>query len=270
MEELELKQLSERVFEAAKTAGRFILGERKIFNPTSIEYKGKNDLVSYVDKTAEKMLVEELQLILPDSGFITEENTVGKTDKPYTWIIDPLDGTTNFAHAIPCFCVSIALVKDNQPILGVIYEMNLDECFYAWKGGGAYLNGKSIKVSEVKKLKDSLIATGFAVSEYSHLKSTLAVFDYCIHNTHGIRRLGSAAADLAYVACGRFEAFFEFGLQPWDVAAGIIIMQEAGGKVTDMSGGSNFLFGKEIVTGNPYIFDEFLAVLKEKASMDLP
>jgi myo-inositol-1(or 4)-monophosphatase len=264
MQQLELKQLCERVYEVTKTAGRFILGERKTFASTSIEYKGRNDLVSYVDKNAEKMLVDELQRILPNSGFITEENTVSVKDKPYTWIIDPLDGTTNFAHAIPCYCVSVALVKDNKPILGVIYEMNLDECFYAWKGGGAYMNGKTIKVSDVKNLKDSLIATGFAVSEYSHLKSTLAVFDWCIHNTHGIRRLGSAAADMAYVACGRFEAFFEFGLQPWDVAAGIIIMQEAGGKVTDINGGNNFLFGKEIVVGNPYIFTEFLTVLKEK------
>jgi myo-inositol-1(or 4)-monophosphatase len=264
MEELELKKVCERVCEAAKAAGRFILGERKTFETTSIEYKGRNDLVSYVDKTSEKMLVEELQRIFPGAGFITEENTVSDRDKEYTWIIDPLDGTTNFAHAIPCFCVSVGLVKNNKPILGVIYEMNLDECFYAWKGGGAYLNDKPIQVSEVKQLKDSLIATGFAVSEYSHLKSTLSVFDYCIHNTHGIRRLGSAAADLAYVACGRFEAFFEFGLQPWDVAAGIIIMQEAGGKVADMKGSNNFLFGKEIVTGNPYVFDEFLSVLKEK------
>jgi myo-inositol-1(or 4)-monophosphatase len=264
MTELELKLLCERVYEAAKAAGRFIVGERKIFESISIEYKGRNDLVSYVDKTSEKMLVEELQRILPGSGFITEENTVSIKDKPYTWIIDPLDGTTNFAHSIPCFCVSVALVENNEPILGVIYEMNLDECFYAWKGGGAYLNGKSIKVSEVKSLKDSLVATGFAVSEYTHLKSTLAVFDYCIHNTHGIRRLGSAAADMAYVACGRFETFFEFGLQPWDVAAGIIIIQEAGGRVTDMKGGNNFLFGKAIVVGNPHVFDEFFAVLKEK------
>ncbi len=263
MKELELRKLCEQVNEAAKSAGRFILGERKTFASASIEYKGRNDLVSYVDKTSEKILVEQLQRILPGSGFITEEDTVNVKDKPYTWIIDPLDGTTNFAHGIPCFCVSIALIKDNEPILGVIYEVNLDECFYAWKGGGAFLNGKPIKVSETKELKDSLIATGFAVSEYSHLKSTLAVFDYCIHNTHGIRRLGSAAADIAYVACGRFEAFFEFGLQPWDVAAGIIIMQEAGGKVTDMRGGNNFLFGKEIVTANPYVFDEFRAVLKQ-------
>jgi myo-inositol-1(or 4)-monophosphatase len=264
MEELELKLLCERVYEAAKTAGRFILGERKTFASSSIEYKGRNDLVSYVDKTSEKMLVEELQRILPGSGFITEEKTIDITDKAYTWIIDPLDGTTNFAHGVPCFCVSIALAKDNQPILGVIYEMNHDECFYAWKGGGAYLNGKSIHVSTISEIKDSLFVTGFAVSEYSHLKATLDIFDYCIHNSHGIRRLGSAAADLAYVACGRFEGFFEFGLSAWDVAAGILIVQEAGGRVSDFEGKGNTLFGKQILASNALIHDEFLSVIKEK------
>ncbi len=263
MTELELKLLCERVYEAVKTAGRFILSERKIFASSSIEYKGRNDLVSYVDKTAEKMLVEELQRILPGSGFITEENTISVKDKPYTWIIDPLDGTTNFIHGVPCFCVSVALAQDNEPILGVIYEMNLDECFYAWKGGGAYLNGKDIHVSDISSMKQSLIVTGFAVSDYSHLKATLNIFDYCIRNTHGIRRLGSAAVDIAYVACGRFEGFFEYGLNAWDVAAGILIVQEAGGKVTDFSGGDNFLFGKEIVLGNKMIFDEFFTVVKE-------
>jgi myo-inositol-1(or 4)-monophosphatase len=263
MDELDLGQLTERANEAVKTTGRFINGESKIFASTSIEYKGANDLVSYVDKNAEKMLVDELQKILPGSGFITEENTVSIKDKPYTWIIDPLDGTTNFAHGIPCFCVSVALVKDNEPIIGVIYEMNLDECFYAWKGGGAYLNGNRISVSDVSTLKHSLIATGFAVSDYSHLKPTLNIFDYCIRNTHGIRRLGSAAVDIAYVACGRFEGFFEYGLNAWDVAAGIIILQEAGGKVSDFSGSNKYLFGKEIVLSNKKIFDEFLTVIKQ-------
>jgi myo-inositol-1(or 4)-monophosphatase len=263
MEELELKRLTERVYEAVKTVGRFILGERKIFASTSIEYKGQNDLVSYVDKTAEKMLVEELQRILPVAGFITEENTISVKDKPYTWIIDPLDGTTNFAHGVPLFCVSVALAKDNEPILGVIYEMNLDECFYAWKGGGAYLNGKDVHVSDISTLKQSLIVTGFAVSDYSHLKPTLNIFDYCIRNTHGIRRLGSAAVDIAYVACGRFEAFFEYGLNAWDVAAGIIIVQEAGGRVSDFAGGNNYLFGKQILISNEKVFEEFLTVVKE-------
>jgi myo-inositol-1(or 4)-monophosphatase len=263
MEDLELKQLCDRVYEVVKTTGRFILGERKTFASTSIEYKGLNDLVSYVDKEAEKMLVQELQRILPGSGFITEENTISIKDKPFTWIIDPLDGTTNFVHGVPCFCVSVALARDNEPILGVIYEMNHDECFYAWKGGGAYLDGKAISVSDVLKLKDSLIVTGFAVSEFSHLKATLAVFEYCIHKTHGIRRLGSAAADIAYVACGRFEGFFESGLSPWDIAAGIIIVKEAGGTVSDFSGGNNFLFGREIIATNKNIFNEFQNVVKD-------
>jgi len=263
MEEPELKQLTEKVCEAAKTAGRFILGERKTFDSSSIEYKGRNDLVSYVDKTSEKMLVEELLRILPDSGFITEEKTTSIEGKKLTWIIDPLDGTTNFIHGVPIFCVSIALALNNEPILGVVYEMNLDECFYAWKGGGAYLNGKRIYVSKVDGLKNGLMVTGFAVTDNSKLKSLLEMFEYCIRNTHGIRRLGSAAADIVYVACGRFEGFYEYGLSPWDIAAGIIILKEAGGKVSDFSGSNDYLFGKQIVAANANVFDELLSVIKK-------
>lgn len=263
-ENIELDKLCEQVCETAKSAGRFILSERKTFAASSIEYKGRNDLVSYVDKTSEKMIVEQLEKLLPGSGFITEEQTPDITGRTYTWIIDPLDGTTNFIHGIPCFCVSIALVKDNEPILGVVYEINLDESFYAWKNGGAFLNGKKIAVSPVNELKKSLLATGFPTHNYSRMKSYMEVFDYCMRNTHGIRRLGSAAADIAYVACGRFEGFYEYALNAWDVAAGIIIVKEAGGRVSDFSGGNNYLFGKEIITCNEGVFDEFLAVVKER------
>jgi myo-inositol-1(or 4)-monophosphatase len=249
-----------------KEAGAFIREQRKTFSQTLVEYKGFNDLVSYVDKNAEKLLVERLKIILPQAGFITEENTASADGQPYQWIIDPLDGTTNFVHGLPPFCVSVALAHNNNVVAGIIYEINLDECFYAWKGGGAWLNGDPIKVSPVKELKRSLLATGFPYTNFTRLKEYMEVFDYCMKHTHGIRRLGSAAVDMAYVACGRFEGFYEYGLNAWDIAAGCIIIQEAGGKIADFSGGDNYLFGKEIISTNSNIYKEFLGVVQEKFS----
>ena len=259
-----MEDLCRQVCELTKNVGEFIRTERSVFSPEAIEYKGSNDLVSYVDKTAELKLVEGLSRLLPESGFITEENTStieGKTD---TWIIDPLDGTTNFIHGIPCYSISIALMRDDEIILGVVYEINLDECFYAFKNGGAFLNGKKMSVSSTDRLKHSLIATGFPYSDYSRLKEYMDVFNHLLYNTHGLRRLGSAAVDLAYVACGRFEGFYEYGLNPWDVAAGALLVKEAGGKLADFSGRANFIFGKEIVACNSGVFDELLSLIDEK------
>ena len=177
------------------------------------------------------------------------------------WIIDPLDGTTNFIHAVPAFSVSVALEKDGELLIGIVYEINLDECFYAWKNGGAYLNGKKISVTGGSSLKGSLIATGFPYKEFSQMDRFFFTLKFLFNKTHGVRRLGSAAVDLAYVACGRFDGFFEYNLNPWDVAGGGLIVREAGGKVTDFSGGQNFLFGKEIIACNPNIYGEFLDVV---------
>ncbi len=261
---MNLEKLCADVCTIVKEAGNFIREERKTFSQSAVEYKGLNDMVSYVDKTAEQKLVEGFQKLLPDSGFITEENTINTKSADYNWIIDPLDGTTNFVHGVPCFCVSVALMLQEQLILGVVYEINLEECFYAFQNGGAYLNGKRILVSEIKELKQSLLATGFPYSNYNRMKPYMEVFDHCMYNTHGLRRLGSAAVDLAYVACGRFEGFYEYGLNAWDVAAGAFIVSEAGGIVSDFSGGSNYVFGKEIIATNSTIFQEFLGVVKEK------
>lgn len=259
-----LEEVCKQTCDLAKQAGDFILQERKFFNLSSVEHKGFNDLVSYVDKTAEKILVEGLQKVLPESGFITEENTVSILGKEFQWIIDPLDGTTNFVHGMPCFCVSIALMQHDELVIGVIYEPNLDECFYAWKDSPAFLNDKEIKVSTVDKLANSLLATGFPYTNFDRMKSYMEVFDFCMRQTHGLRRLGSAAVDLAYVAAGRFEGFYEYGLNSWDVAAGAFIIQQAGGKVSDFSGGDNFVFGKEIIATNKNVYNEFLEVVKEK------
>lgn len=260
---MNLKSICIQTITPVMEAGAFIREQRKTFSEKVVEYKGFNDLVSYVDKSAEQLLVDRLKLILPEAGFITEENTAGSDGQEYQWIIDPLDGTTNFVHGVPCYCVSVALAQNGKVIIGIIYEINLDECFYAWKDGGAFLNGASIKVSEVNELKRSLLATGFPYTNFSKMKEYMDVFDYCMRNTHGLRRLGSAAVDMAYVACGRFEGFYEYGLNAWDIAAGCIIIEEAGGKVGDFSGGDNFLFGKEIISCNAGIYNEFLKVVKD-------
>jgi myo-inositol-1(or 4)-monophosphatase len=263
---MNLENLCTDVSALAKQVGEFIRTERKTFSAASIEHKGHNDLVSYVDKTAEQKIVDGLSRLLPESGFITEENTSTKKGKSFNWIIDPLDGTTNFIHGVPCFCISIALMRDHELIVGVVYEVNLDECFYAFENGGAFLNGNKISVSHTDKLKDSLLATGFPYSNYSRMKEYMKVFEFLMHNTHGLRRLGSAAVDLAYVACGRFEGFYEYGLNSWDVAAGAFIVKEAGGKVSDFSGGNDFVFGREIVASNSVVSDELLSIIKAKFS----
>jgi myo-inositol-1(or 4)-monophosphatase len=260
----ELKSITHAAIEVVKEAANFIRHESKKFRQSAVEYKGSNDLVSYVDKASEEMLVKGLSKILPGCSFITEENTVKETDAAYKWIIDPLDGTTNFVHGVPCFCISVALMEEKKLVVGIIHELNLDECFYAWRGGGAYVNGTSIRVSEINELKKSLLATGFPYSNYDRMKPYMEVFDWCMRHTHGLRRLGSAAADMAYVAAGRFEGFYEYGLNAWDVAAGIVLIEEAGGKVGDFSGGDNALFGKEIISTNCAVYDEFLGVVKNK------
>lgn len=261
---MNLEKLCSDVCNIAREAANFIRAERKLFFQSSVEYKGPNDLVTYIDKRTEELLVADLSKLLPASGFITEEDSSRSKADEYNWIIDPIDGTTNFVHGVPCYCISIALIKKEKIVLGVVYEINHDECFYAYEGSGAYLNGKHIAVSETPKLNQSLLATGFPYSNYSRMKQYMEVFDYCMRNTHGLRRMGSAAVDLAYVACGRFEGFYEYGLNAWDVAAGAFIVEEAGGKVSDFSGGKDFIFGREIIATNKNIFDEFLKVVREK------
>jgi myo-inositol-1(or 4)-monophosphatase len=255
MESTRLQLLVGKVIATAKDAGSWIRAERENFTPDKVEVKGLNDLVSYVDRGAEQMIVKELQIHFP-AGFIVEENSeCGKQD--YNWIVDPLDGTTNFVHGIPCYAVSIALEYKGEVVLGVVYEINRDECFYAFKGGGSYLNSKSIRVSKTGFLKDSLIATGFPVYNFSRMGPYLESLENLMKNTHGIRRIGSVATDLCYLACGRVDAFFEYNLNAWDIAAGALIVKEAGGTVSDFKGGQNWLFGKEIIATNSKIEKEF-------------
>lgn len=243
----ELTQLGKEAKKLVLEVGDFIRLESKGFSIHNIEHKGFNDLVSYVDKEAEKRLVNGLRNILPEAGFIAEEGTASATNEAHKWIIDPLDGTTNFMHGLPVYSISVALMQTDSLVLGIVYELNKNELFYAQKGGGAWLNDDRIFVSPISKLSESLLATGFPYHNFKRLDTYMDMLAHFMQNTHGLRRMGSAAVDLAYVACGRFEGFFEYNLNPWDVAGGAFIVQEAGGFVTEFNGGDDFLFGKSII-----------------------
>ena len=254
---MDIEMICKETCNIAREAGEYIRGESLKFSTGDIETKGKHDYVSYVDKNTEKKIINNLQKLIPGAGFIAEEGTY-EQEKKYNWIIDPLDGTTNFIHGLSPYSVSIALMDNQEIILGVVYEIGRDECFFTWKDCPSYLNGKEINVSKITRVNDSLLATGFPFSNFDRFDQFIDSLRYFMRNSHGVRRLGSAAVDLAYTACGRFDAFWEYNLNPWDIAAGIIILKNAGGKVSDFSGGNKYLFGKEIVAGNPYLFEEFL------------
>ena len=261
---MDLKSINQEVVELCRSVAKFIRSESENFDRAQIEQKEKfNNLVSYVDKEAEKKLVSTLQKILPQAGFITEEGTVeqSKTNE-YNWIIDPLDGTTNFLHGLPVFAISIGLIHKQETILGVVHEIVHDESFHAIKGGKAYSNNRIIEVSKAQSLSESLMATGFPYYRFDRTEAYLNIIKTFLDQTHGIRRLGSAAIDLAYVASGRLDGFFEYNLNPWDVAAGAFIVQQAGGKVTDFKGGNNFLFGQEMCASNNAIHQPMLEIIQ--------
>jgi len=263
---MNLELITKQVANLTRAIGNYIKTECHKLESADIESKGFNDFVTHVDKTAEQRLASELKKILPEAGIIAEENPNYERKGQYNWIIDPLDGTTNFIHGVPLYSISIALAQNEKVISGVVFEVNLHECFYAWDQGGAYLNGHSISVSTRKKISDGLIATGFPYSDFSRMEQYMAAFDELMRNTHGIRRLGSAAVDLAYVAAGRYDAFWEYGLSPWDVAGGAILVKEAGGIVSDFSGNDNYIFGKEMIATNQLLSEEFSSLIRSKFS----
>jgi len=243
-----LDALLSETIQITKKAADLIENEKKNFDFSKIEYKGQNDLVSFIDKQSEKFLVENLGKILPEAGFIAEEGT--GAPKKLNWVIDPLDGTTNFMHGLPPYSISIGLMDDQELIIGVILEITSRTTYYAHKNGKAHCEGDVIKVSNVKNFKDGLYITGYPYRDFSKIDNFNKLMYHFLANTHGLRRFGSAAVDLALVACGKSEGFFEFFLNPWDVAAGALIVQRAGGIVTDFKGGDNFIFGKEVIAGN--------------------
>lgn len=247
---------------AARSAGAFIAEELGRVKASDISDKSRNSFVSYVDQEAERMIVAQLRAALPEAGFITEEETVENQTRTLQWIVDPLDGTTNFLHGLPAYAVSIALVEDNEPVVGVVYHVPMNEMFSTWAGAPAFRNGTPIHVAQAEHLADSLLATGFPYSTFDEANQYLAALQAFMRQTRGLRRFGSAAIDLAWTACGYFNGFFELRLSPWDVAAGALLVRNAGGLVTDFSGGENWLFGGEILAAAPHVHPEMLAVLR--------
>lgn len=260
---IDLKATTAGIENIAREAGIFIRNEVTKFDISRAEVKGLNNFVSYVDKSAEQIIVNRLRDLIPDAGFNTEEGTATSEGKRYLWVVDPLDGTTNFMHGCPPFAVSIGLKEYGDEVAGVVYEITADEMFVAWKNGGAWLNGKPIHISAATKLAESLVATGFPYSDFSRLDNYLGLFTWFLKNSHGVRRLGSAATDIAYIACGRFEAFYEYGLHPWDIAAATIILREAGGKVSDFSGNEKDLNGSEVIAASEPVFLEILEIVNK-------
>ncbi len=254
---MDLNSICSEVCNIARLTGEFINNESSNFDIKDARLKGKHDFVSYVDIEAEKKLTRELSSLLPAAGFIGEEGTSREGENSLTWIVDPLDGTTNFMHGLPVYSISIALEQENTILLGVILNLPTGELFYAHDNGGAWRNNERIYVSDTSTLEDSLIATGFPFKNYDRLENYMRCLKFFIENTHGVRRIGSAAVDLAWVACGRFDGFYEYGLNRWDVAAGIKIIEEAGGMVSDFAGNTKNIDGTEIVAANMGIFDTF-------------
>jgi myo-inositol-1(or 4)-monophosphatase len=231
----------------------------------NIEYKGETDPVTQADKNSQKAVIKVIKDVFPDHGVLAEEDGVKEIDKSYCWIIDPLDGTVNFVHGVPMFCVSIGLKYKDEVIAGVIYSPVLKEVFIAEKGRGAWLNGKKIEVSKNQDIIRSLAATGFPYYFRKDSKRVMKNFYNIAYEAQGVRRLGTAALDLAYVACGRFDFFWEEGLKPWDAAAGILIVKEAGGKISDYHGDNNPLFrGTLLAANNQTIHKKILDIINER------
>jgi myo-inositol-1(or 4)-monophosphatase len=260
---MDLKEICTKIELIAAEAATFIMKDYEGFDMDLKKTKGLHDFVSYVDLGAEKILVEKLGNLLPEAGFNVEEGTSEKKGSKYCWIVDPLDGTTNFLHKLHPFAISIALTEYDKPVAGVVFEAGGNETFSAWKDGGSWLNGRKIKVSSTPELSDSLIATGFPYKDFSRMENYLKCLEHFLRNSQGVRRMGSASVDLAYVACGRFEAFFEYGLNPWDIAAGTILIREAGGVVSDFSGNENNATGMEIIAANNLVYNEFREIVSK-------
>jgi myo-inositol-1(or 4)-monophosphatase len=265
MIDIQFNEICENVCNIARIAGKFMSDERKNFSPDKIEIKGVNDFVSYVDKKAEELIVGQLSSLIAGAGFLTEEGTVQQSNTAeYTWIIDPLDGTTNYIHGLSPYAVSIGLTENGIPVLGVVYVVCGNQCFYAWKDSKAYMNGEEIKPSAVELIKDSLAITGFPYRLGGKIDNYMNLMKYLTFNSHGVRRLGSAAADLAYIASGRAEVFYQTDLKPWDVAAGAFIAKQAGAIVSDFTGGDNYLFGHSILaTSNENLSKRMINLLSE-------
>ena len=252
------------IIKAARRASQIINRASHDLDHLKVTTKRQSDFVTEVDKAAEAAIIEVLREAYPDYGILAEESGHAAGEGAgceYQWIIDPLDGTTNYIHGIFPSSVSIALVEKNIPVVGVVYEMGLNEMFTAWKGGPALLNGQPIHTGTASKPEDALIGTGFPYYDFERLENYIDVLRHLMRTTRGLRRMGSAAVDLCYVAAGRFDGFFEHALHAWDVAAGALIVRQAGGIVTDFNGDDNWLFGGEIIAASTPFYPEFYGVV---------
>jgi myo-inositol-1(or 4)-monophosphatase len=259
-----------RYFRATHEAG---IGVDPGVAAVHVEYKGDVDLVTEADRASEKLITSRIRELWPDHNLMGEEGTRSESSSPFRWYIDPLDGTTNFAHGYPVFCVSLGLERAGELVAGVLYDPSRGELFSAEKGSGAYLNGRRIYVSKTKRLAESLLGTGFP-SHKRHKNPNIYFYHQITLRSHGVRRAGSAALDLANVACGRYDGFWEFNLNPWDTSAGVVIVREAGGAVTDFSGRPFDISSREVLASNGLIqqqlVDEFTAIFAGRDLEPLP
>jgi len=259
----ELKDITLQVCEIARKVGVYIREQAKNFTFDSVEQKKSHDYVSYVDKTSEEQLVEALRKLPVAAGFVTEEKTASYHEEAYCWVVDPLDGTTNYVHHYAPYAISIALRRGKEILVGVVYEISYDECFYAWKGGGAYLNGNVLSVNKNDDIDKALLCLELPYNDKAYKQAGLHLINHFYGLVGGIRMNGSAAAALCYVAAGRFDGWLEKYLGQWDFSAGLLIVLEAGGTVTNFEGNDDYLYGNDIVASNGIIHDELLQTIQQ-------
>lgn len=262
-EMLDLKQLTVEVCRIATEAGHFLKEERKKFHRERVIEKHAHDYVSYVDKESEVRLVKALSALLPEAGFITEEGSATYQNESYCWVIDPLDGTTNYIHDEAPYCVCIALRSQTELLIGVVYEVCRDECFYAWKGGKAFMNGEEIHVSDVSQAQDAFVITELPYNYQQYKQTALHLIDRLYGVVGGIRMNGSAAAAICYVAAGRFDAWAEAFIGKWDYSAAALLVLEAGGRVTDFYGNESFIEGHHIIATNGHLHSTLQQLIQE-------
>ncbi len=260
---MDLSQLEPAIEELLTKTGIYIQHEFEHFSYDRVSYKAAHDPFTDVDVTADEMLRTACSLLIPDAGFINEELGQTDIDHDYRWIIDPIDGTVNFMHGIPHFCISLALQYKQETVLGYVYQPTNQDLYKAVKGKGAWLNGQRLSVSPRAELEHAIIATGFPYSHPDWLADFMKMVVYVAGYSQGIRRMGSAALDLAYVAAGRLEGFFEYQLKPWDMAAGALLVQEAGGSCTGFESQSDFVFSGQVIASNGHLHQELMNLIHQ-------
>jgi len=257
----DLEKLMAPTRDAVRIAADFIRAQAGNVSGAQVEEKFLNGLVSYVDRQAEEILVSKLSKVLPEASFFTEEGTVTAAHGALQWIIDPLDGTTNFLHHLPHYAVSVGLRLENQLVMGVVEHVPLGIQYHARLGGGAYQDARPIRVSERQELREALVATGFPYHDFDRSSAWFGAMEAFMTNTRGLRRFGSAALDLAYVAAGHYDMFFEYGLEAWDVAAGALLVTEAGGRVSGFCDSVDFLSGGELLASSAAVYEQSREIL---------